>query len=96
MAAYLIVDTLLDDPALYEDYKLRAKPIVERFGGQYLVRGGPMTVREGDLWSPQRLVVVRFPDIDTANRCLDSAEYQEILKISKRSARRTVVIVEGL
>ena len=96
MSAYLIVDTLLDDPQLYEQYKLRARPIVERFGGEYLARGGPMTLRESDLWSPHRLVVVRFADVDTANRCLDSAEYQEILTISKQSARRTVVIVEGV
>ena len=95
MPAYLIVDTALDDPALYEQYKVRARPIVENFGGEYLARGGPMTLRESDLWSPQRLVLVRFPDVDTANRCLDSAEYQEILLISKKSARRTVVIVEG-
>ena len=47
-----------------------------------------MTVRENDLWTPSRLVVIRFPDAATANRCLDSAEYQEIFKISKRSARR--------
>jgi len=96
MAAYLIVDTLLDNPELYEAYKRRARPLVEQYGGEYLVRGGDMTVREGDLWSPQRLVVIRFLDAATAHRCLDSAEYQEILKISKRSARRTVVVVEGL
>ena len=96
MAAYLIVDTLLDNPELYEDYKRQARPLVEQYGGEYLVRGGEMTVREGDLWTPSRLVVIRFPDAATANRCLDSAEYQEILKISKRSARRTVVVVEGL
>lgn len=96
MAAYLIVDTLLDNPELYEDYKRQARPLVEQYGGEYLARGGDMTVREGDLWTPSRLVVIRFPDAATANRCLDSAEYQEIFKISKRSARRTVVIVEGL
>ena len=96
MAAYLIVDTVLEDPGLYEEYKSKARPIVERFGGEYLARGGSMTLRETDLWSPQRLVLVRFPDVETANRCLDSIEYQEILQISKRSARRSVVIVDGL
>ena len=95
MAAYLIVDTLLNDPNLYEQYKLKARPLIEKFGGEYLARGGRMTLRETDLWSPSRLVLVRFPDVETANRCFDSAEYQEILSISKRSARRTAVILEG-
>jgi uncharacterized protein (DUF1330 family) len=96
MAAYLIVDTLLDDPALYEQYKVKARPLIEKFGGQYLARGGRMTLRETDLWTPSRLVVVKFPDVETANRCLDSVEYQQqILPISKKSARRTAVILEG-
>ncbi|NJD24799.1 MAG: DUF1330 domain-containing protein [Betaproteobacteria bacterium] len=96
MAAYLIVDTLLDDPDAYEQYKVQARPLIEHFGGEYLARGGEITVREADLWSPSRVVLVRFPDVETAKRCLDSPEYQAILPISKRSARRTVLIVEGL
>jgi uncharacterized protein (DUF1330 family) len=95
MTAYLIVDTLLSDPDLYEQYKVKARPLVEKFGGEYLARGGRMTLRETDLWSPSRLVLVKFADVETANRCLDSLEYQQILQISKKSARRTAVIVEG-
>jgi uncharacterized protein (DUF1330 family) len=96
MAAFLIVDSLLDNADLYEEYKLKAKPLVERFGGEYLARGGRMTLRETDLWTPSRLVLIRFPDADTANRCLDSLEYQQILPISKKSARRTAVVLEGV
>lgn len=95
MAAYLIVDTLLNDPALYEQYKVKARPLVEKFGGEYLARGGRMTLRETDLWSPSRLVLVKFPNVETANRCLDSVEYQQILPISKKSARRTAIVLEG-
>jgi uncharacterized protein (DUF1330 family) len=96
MPAYLIVDTALEDPERYEDYKLEAKRIVERFGGEYLVRGGAMDVKEKDLWSPSRMVVVRFPDIESARRFYDSSEYQAVLPISKESAQRTMVMVEGV
>jgi uncharacterized protein (DUF1330 family) len=96
MAAYLIVDTLLDNPTLYEEYKVKAKPLAEKYGGEYLVRGGALTVKEVDLWQPTRIVVVRFADADTANRFYDSAEYQAILPISKQSARRTGFVVEGV
>lgn len=95
MAAYLIVDYLLDDADLYEQYRSKARPLIEKFGGQYLARGGRMTLRETDLWSPTRLVLIRFSDVETANRCLDSFEYQQILPISKKSARRTAVVLEG-
>jgi uncharacterized protein (DUF1330 family) len=96
MAAYLIVDTLLDNPELYEEYKLRARPLAEQFGGEYLARGGAMTLKEADLWSPTRLVVVRFPDAQAANHFYNSPQYQEILPISKQSARRTCVVLEGI
>lgn len=96
MATYLIVDTLLDDPAIYEDYKLKAKPLVEQYGGEYLARGGNLILKETDLWSPTRMVLIRFPDTASANRFYESAEYQAILPISKRSARRTMVMLEGL
>ena len=96
MAAYLLVDTLLENPDLYEEYKLKAKPIIEKHGGEYLARGGQLTVREADLWTPQRLVLIRFSDVETANRCMDSEEYRQILPISKQSAKRTMVVLDGL
>ena len=75
---------------------MKARHLIEKFGGEYLARGGRMTVRESDLWSPSRLVLIRFPDAETANRCLDSPEYLQILPISKQSARRTAIVLEGL
>lgn len=96
MPAYLIVDTLIDSPEHYEEYRLEAKAIGEKFGGQHLVRGGPMLIKESDLWEPSRMVVIRFPDMDTATSFYESPEYQAILPISRASARRTLVIIEGL
>jgi uncharacterized protein (DUF1330 family) len=102
MAAYLIVDTLLNDPVLYEEYKLKARPLIEKFGGEYLARGGRMTLRETDLWSPSRLVLVRFSDVETANRCLDSVEYRQICRsarnrrVEQRSSWRASKKVEGI
>jgi len=96
MAAYLVVDTDLTDANRYEVYKRLAKPIVEQHGGQYLARGGEITRKETDLWDPKRLVLIRFDAADQARRFYDSPEYQQVLQISKASARRTVVIVEGL
>lgn len=96
MAAYLVVDTHLINPELYESYKLKAKPIVEKFGGEYLARGGKMSIKEDKLWSPTRMVLVKFPSAEQAEKFYESAEYQEVLKISLQSADRTVFILEGV
>jgi uncharacterized protein (DUF1330 family) len=95
MAAYLVVDSKLLDPAHYEAYKLKAKPIVEKFGGEYLARGGATSVKEDDLWSPTRMVLIRFASSAQAETFYQSAEYQAVLGISKASAKRTVFILEG-
>ena len=96
MTTYLVVDTVLTDPALYEQYKLRAKPIVEKYGGEYLARGGPLSIKETALWSPSRVVLIRFPTSDQAQAFYQSDEYQAVLGLSERSARRTVFFVEGI
>jgi len=96
MAAYLVVDTLLENPEQYEEYKLKARPVAEQYGGEYLARGGPMQIKESDLWSPTRMVLVKFADAAAANRFYKSPEYQAVLPISKASARRTAFVLEGI
>ncbi len=60
MAAYLVVDADLTHPDVYEQYKLKAKPLVEQYGGEYLARGGQVSRKENLLWSPTRLSTKRF------------------------------------
>ena len=96
MTAYLVVDSHLTDPTLYEQYKLLARPLAEKHGGQYLARGGAMSVKESALWSPRRMVLIRFPSVAQAEAFYQSPEYQKVLQISKQSAERTVVILEGI
>lgn len=96
MAAYIVVDTQIKDETEMEQYKLRAKPIVEKFGGQYLARGGRLVVREKMLWSPTRIVLLRFDSVTRAEEFYDSAEYQALLPVSRKATDRTFLIVEGL
>lgn len=42
------------------------------------------------------MVLVEFPSIEDAETFYRSEEYQEVLKISKQSADRTVFILEGV
>ena len=95
-AAYIIVDTLITNDEEMEKYKLLAKPLVEIFGGEYLARGGQLVVKESQLWSPTRLVLLRFPSMAQAQTFYDSPEYQQILPISLSCTQRTLVMFEGL
>ena len=96
MTAYVIVDTKLANPEAYEEYKVKAKAIIEGFGGKYLARGGRLEVLEDDLWRPSRLVIIEFPTMAQALSCLRSPEYSAVLPIRKANAKATVTVVEGL
>ena len=95
MSAYLIVDTQIENPEGYEEYKRLAKPIVEKYGGVYRVRGGAMEVLETELWSPTRMVVIEFPDMDAVRAFVNSEEYASVKPLRQNNARCTLAILDG-
>ena len=95
MSAYLIVDTKIHNDSEYEEYKKRAKPIVEKHGGIYRARGGTLDIIETDLWTPTRIVIVEFPDVQAARAFVDSEEYAPVKPMRQKNAQCTLFIVDG-
>jgi uncharacterized protein (DUF1330 family) len=95
MSAYAIVDTKISDPDGYERYKALARPLVEAHGGRYLARGGTLHVDDDDLWAPTRIVLLEFPDLETARRFFDSEDYAPVKALRREFAESTVVVVDG-
>jgi uncharacterized protein (DUF1330 family) len=95
MPAYVIVETDIHDPEQYEQYKAASPGAVAAGGGTFVVRGGEIAVLEGD-WKPSRLVVLEFPDLETAKRFYESEVYQEAKKLREGAANLRMVAVEGV
>ena len=95
MPAYVIVETDIHDPEQYERYKAASPDAVHSGGGRFVVRGGELAVLEGD-WDPRRIVVLEFPDLETAKRWYDSEEYGEARKLREGAAKLHMVAVAGL
>jgi len=95
MPAYLIVETDITDPEQYEQYKAASPGAIAAAGGRFLVRGGELAVLEGD-WSPKRLVLVEFPDLETAKQFYESEEYRAAMKLREGAANLRMVAVEGV
>ena len=93
--AYLVVDTAIENPENYEEYKKLARPIAEKFEGQYLTRGGEMEVVQSELWSPTRIVIIKFPSYNNAKDFLESPEYEPVKQIRLNNSKATSIIVEG-
>jgi uncharacterized protein (DUF1330 family) len=94
MPAYVVADVQVTDPAAYEPYRPLAAASIARFGGRFIVRGGAAELLEGET-PPERVVVIEFPDADTARRWYRSAEYQSALKIRQAASRGRLILVEG-
>jgi uncharacterized protein (DUF1330 family) len=95
MPAYLIVETDVHDSQQYEQYKAASPGAIAAFGGRFLARGGELAVLEGD-WEPSRLVLVEFPDLETAKRFYDSPRYREAMRLREGAAHLRMVAVQGL
>lgn len=95
MPALLIVDETITEPDLFEEYKRAVVPTLEKFGGRFLARGAALEVLEtSGTWSPDRLVIVEFPDMAALKAWYDSPEYAPAREIRHRSATSTLVAME--
>ena len=95
MPAYFIVDNEVTDTAGFEEYRKQVPATLEKYGGKILVRGGQHQTLEGD-WAPKRIVVTVFPSLEQAQRWYDSEEYRPLKALRMRTARGSVVLVEGV
>jgi uncharacterized protein (DUF1330 family) len=95
MSAYVISDIEITDPAAFADYTKLSPPSIERYGGRFVVRGGPLEVLEGS-WTPSRLAIVSFPSVEVAKTWINSPEYLPARQARQRSARTGLIVVEGV
>ena len=94
MPAYLVARIDVHDPAGFEEYRAGVAPVVEAFGGRYVVRTGQLERLEGA--GPEgRLVVLEFPSMDAARSFYRSADYAPLLQKRLASAASDIVLAEG-
>ena len=76
-----------------KEYATKAKAVVEKYKGRFLIRGGKSRINEGDK-SP-RTVVIEFPSYDEAKTFYNSKEYQDAHTVLKGYADRQHQTIEG-
>ncbi|HUG75852.1 MAG TPA: DUF1330 domain-containing protein [Burkholderiales bacterium] len=95
MAAYVIVEIEVTDPSLYEEYRKQVLPVVTRYGGKFIVRGGKVEPLEGG-WSPKRFVALEFPSLEQARKWYRSPEYAPLIELRQKASRGKLILVEGV
>ncbi|HAL46827.1 MAG: DUF1330 domain-containing protein [SAR202 cluster bacterium] len=85
MSVYSIASITVKDWDAYGEYMKRAAPIIESYGGKYLVRGGEI-LADSTTWHPKRVVILEFPTIEQMNSFRDSDEYKPVAEIRHNAA----------
>jgi len=94
MTAYVIAAETVKDEAMFDEYRKHVPATVAPFGGKFIVRGGKVTVQEGQ-WPHPRTVVIEFPSRAQAEGWYNSAPYQKIIHLRHKSSAGNLIIVDG-
>ena len=95
MSGYLIGTIDIKNPEAYKEYLAKVTDIVEKFGGEYLVRAGEYTVMEGK-WDYSRNVVIKFPSYEKALEWYNSEEYKPVRQIRLNNSVGNQIIIKGV
>ena len=92
MAGMWIIHIDVKDDDRYAEYLEGSSAVAERYGGEFIARGGRYRHEEGREYS--RHVLVRYPTYERAVEAYESDEYQAIVGIAKEASDRMLTIVE--
>ena len=95
MSGFAIYNIEIKKTEEYKEYVEKVKPIAEKFGGEYIVRGGETTIVEGN-WTHPRTVVIKFPSYEKALEWYNSEEYQPVKQIRLHNAVSNGIIIKGV
>ena len=94
MPAYILANINVIDPTGIEEYGKLAFPTLVAAGGKILAASSQAEVLEGDC-QPGVIVVVEFTTAEKARQWLNSPAYQPARQVRYRSARSSLILVEG-
>ena len=96
MSAYCMVQITVHNSEEYAKYAALAGPAVQKYGGEFLARGGKCLTKEGPV--QLRNVIIKFPDFDSAITFYESQEYSAALEFALADgvSTRNYTIVEGV
>jgi uncharacterized protein (DUF1330 family) len=94
MTVHVIIDIKVKNEDMYGEYIRKVPPIVKKFGGRYLVRGGKITTLSGT-WRPERVIILEFDNAEQVHEWLTSREYAEVATLRESSTVSNAVMIES-
>jgi uncharacterized protein (DUF1330 family) len=95
VSVYIIAQLKFTQRERYDRYQSRFMGVFKNFNGKLLVADEHPVVLEGD-WPRDKVVIMEFPDTESAQEFQESRAYQEIAVDRKAGADAIVMTVRGL
>ena len=100
---YWIAHLTITDPEMQQKYVAADKIAFDKYGGKYIVRGGPVPpgfpntsrfeIMQGSF--KNRHVVIEFESYGQALACYHSPEYQAAIKFRDKGCVIDILVIEG-
>ena len=94
MKGYLVANLDIKDQPTFQRYREQVVPLIARYGGRYIIRGGEVENLEGRL-ALKRLIVLEFPSIEAARSFYECPEYEAIKALRVQSTVSEVALISG-
>ena len=99
----MVLDITVHDSLQYQNYRTKVEPLIEKFGGNYLVRSGGMAFDpapdrkvipvEGN-WNPNRFIIIQWDSMEQLQNFATSEEYKTVAKLRENSASTKSIVVK--
>ena len=93
--AYIIAEVTVTNEEQMKVYREWSSRAMTEFGAEALVRGGRVEPLEGD-WHPQRVVVLKFKDLATAQAYYHAETYTHARQLREGAGSIRMFAVEGV
>ena len=95
MAAYIIAEVTVTDEEQMKRYREWSTRAIQEHGAEVLVRGGKVEPLEED-WAPERVVVLKFKDLEAAKAYYHSETYTRAREVRQGAGTIRMFAVEGV
>ena len=94
MRAYLVLDLSVNDFGSFKKYIAEIPAFIAKHSGKYIVQGAQPTPIEGD-WTPERMVIIEFPERERAEAFLSDPDIQDLFKLRHETTTSRLVLADG-
>lgn len=96
MAAYCYFDlTKVHNENSMQVYRQKVLETVDKFGGRYVIIGGPFECKEGN-YLPTFPVMIEFATLEQANNWYNSPEYANLKALRLNAVECNAVFFQGI